>query len=225
MRTTGHRSTHLRGAALVLAALAAASHAGAATLETSVEDEEGNPVQHVAVYVTAAKPGPAPSRAPTAVMDQQNKQFVPHMLMVQTGTSVEFPNHDDVSHHVYSFSRAKSFELGLYKGQAYPPVVFDVAGTVVLGCNIHDGMLGYIKVVDTPYFGFTNDKGAVLIDGLPDGDYSLEVWTPRLRENALPAPQPLTVVSGTAPPVVVKLTGRLAPEHEHGKSSLSWDRY
>jgi plastocyanin len=225
MRTTGHRSIPLRGAALVLAALAVASHAWAATLEVSVADEEGAPMRYVAVYVTAVKPGPTPLRAPTAVMDQQDKQFVPHMLIVQTGTSVEFPNHDDVSHHVYSFSRAKSFELGLYKGQAYPPVVFDVAGTVVLGCNIHDGMLGYIKVVDTPYFGFTNDEGAVLIDGLPDGDYSLEVWTPRLRENALPAPQPLTVASGVASPVTVKLTGRLSPEHEHGKSSLSWDRY
>jgi len=225
MPTTGFDRAHLRSAALALAAFAIASYGRAATLEVSVTDTEGRPVERVAIYVTAVNAAPEKLRTPTAVMDQQDKQFVPHMLVVQTGTSVEFPNHDDVSHHVYSFSRAKSFELGLYKGQKYPPVVFDVAGTIVLGCNIHDGMLGYIKVVDTPYFALTNDEGAALIDGLPDGEYSLEVWTPRLRENALPAAQPLAVAAGQVPPAVVQLTGRLAPEHVHGKSSLSWDRY
>ncbi|HEY9183368.1 MAG TPA: methylamine utilization protein [Gammaproteobacteria bacterium] len=209
----------------LLVALAPAAQSAAATLEVSVTDEQGRPVAHVAVYITAVNAAPEALRTPTAVMDQQDKQFLPHMLVVQTGTSVQFPNHDDVSHHVYSFSRAKSFELGLYKGQAYPPVVFDVAGTVVLGCNIHDGMLGYIKVVDTPHFALTNDEGVALIDGLPDAEYTLEVWTPRLRENALPAPRSLVVASGQAPPVAVQLTGRLAPEHSHGKSSLSWDRY
>jgi len=225
MPTTGFDRAHLRSAALALAAFAIASYGRAATLEVSVTDTEGRPVERVAIYVTAVNAAPEKLRTPTAVMDQQDKQFVPHMLVVQTGTSVEFPNHDDVSHHVYSFSRAKSFELGLYKGQKYPPVVFDVAGTIVLGCNIHDGMLGYIKVVDTPYFALTNDEGAALIDGLPDGEYSLEVWTPRLRENALPAAQPLAVAAGQVPPAVVQLTGRLAPDHVHGKSSLSWDRY
>jgi plastocyanin len=208
-----------------LFALAFASEGRAATLEVSVTDEQGEPVRQVAVYVTAVNAAPAVSPAPTAIMDQQHKQFVPHILVVQTGTSVQFPNHDDVSHHVYSFSRAKSFELGLYKGQAYPPVVFDVAGTVVVGCNIHDGMLAYIKVVDTPYFSLTNDAGVATIDVLPDAEYTLEVWTPRLRENALPAPRALMVASGTLLPLSVQLTGRLSPEHSHGNSSLSWDRY
>jgi plastocyanin len=225
MRAIGQISAHLRSVALPLIALAVAGHGRAATLEVSVTDEEGRPVAQVAVYVTAVDAAPTTLRAPTAIMDQQHKEFMPHMLVVQAGTSVQFPNHDDVSHHVYSFSRAKSFELGLYKGQAYPPVVFDVPGTVVLGCNIHDGMLGYIKVVDTPYFALTNDEGVALIDGLPDAKFTLEVWTPRLRENALPAPQPLVVEAGQTQPIAVRLTGRLAPEHSHGKSSLSWDRY
>lgn len=215
----------LRSAAFASVALALAGYAIAAPLEVSVTDEQGRPVAQVAVYVTPVNAPPEPLRTTTATMDQHDKEFMPHMLVVQTGTSVQFPNHDDVSHHVYSFSRAKSFELGLYKGQAYPPVVFDVAGTVVLGCNIHDGMLGYIKVVDTPHFALTNDEGVVLIDGLADAEYTLEVWTPRLRENALPAPQRLVVASGEVPPVSVQLLGRLAPEHRHGKSSLSWARY
>jgi plastocyanin len=225
MPTIGPRSAHLRSAVLALVALGSISFGRAATLEVSVTDEEGGPVERVAVYAKAVDGAAVELRTPNAVMDQQHKQFVPHMLVVQAGTSVLFPNHDDVSHHVYSFSKAKPFELGLYKGQAYPPVVFDEPGTIVLGCNIHDGMLGYIKVVDTPYFALTNDEGVALIDGLPDGEYSLEVWTPRLRENGLPAPQPLTVVSGQVAPIVVQFTGRLAPDHEHGESSLSWDRY
>jgi plastocyanin len=225
MRTDGLFSAHLRGSALALLVLAAAGQGHAATLEVSVTDEQGKPVRHVAVYVTATNAAAAALPASTAVMDQQHKQFVPHILVVQTGTSVQFPNHDDVSHHVYSFSRAKSFELGLYKGQAYPPVVFDVAGTVVVGCNIHDGMLAYIKVVDTPYFALTNDAGVATVDVPPDAEYTLEVWTPRLRESTLPAPQPLAVASGTLLPLTVRLTGRLSPEHSHGNSSLSWDRY
>ena len=225
MRRIHGPSASVCSAALALFAIVGAGHGRAATLEVSVTDEDGKPVGHVAVYVTAVNAAPAALRAPTAVMDQRDKQFAPHMLVVQTGTSVQFPNHDDVSHHVYSFSKAKPFELGLYKGQAYPPVVFDVPGTVVIGCNIHDGMLGYIKVVDTPYFALTSDEGVALVDGLPDAEYTLEVWTPRLRENALPAPQPLVVTAGQAQPIAVQLTGRLAPEHSHGKSSLSWDRY
>src|SRR5262245_2314837 len=120
---------YLRSAALVSVAIAFAGQGYAAPLEVSVTDDEGRPVANVAVYVTGDNAASAPLRTPTATMDQHDKQFMPHVLVVQTGTSVQFPNHDEVSHHVYSFSKAKSFELGLYKGQAYPPVVFDVAGT------------------------------------------------------------------------------------------------
>jgi plastocyanin len=147
------RSAELRLKSLLLA-FAAAMPAGAATLEVSVVDEQGRPIENVAVYAMPGhgRPSPPASAAPMAVMDQQGLQFVPHLLVVQAGTSVTFPNGDLVSHHVYSFSDAKKFELALYKGDLYPPVVFDDAGVVVLGCNLHDGMLGYIVVVDTPHF-------------------------------------------------------------------------
>ena len=89
-------------------------------------------------------------------MDQAKNAFVPICWSCRPGTSVLFPNNDAVSHQVYSFSEAKTFELGLYKGNVYPPLQFDKPGVVVLGCNIHDGMLGYIVVVDTPYFALTD---------------------------------------------------------------------
>ena len=222
MRTTRPAFAHLCGLAF---ALASAGCARAATLEVEVVDEQGHPVERVAVYATASSGPVAPLRTPKAVMDQQNHRFVPHILVVQKGTSVDFPNHDDVSHHVYSFSPAKTFELPLYKGQVYSPVVFDQTGIVVLGCNIHDSMLGYIRVVDTPYFAVTDDEGVARVEDVPRGAYSLEVWTPRLRPAGLPAAQQLTVGAEAVVPATVRLLGRLAPDHDHGSSSLSWERY
>jgi plastocyanin len=208
---------------LALAAFASANEGRAATLEVKVVDEQGRPVGRVAVYATAAGADVAAPAASTAVMDQEDNRFVPHLLVVQKGTSVSFPNHDDVSHHVYSFSEPKSFELGLYKGQVHPPVVFDAPGIVVLGCNIHDGMLGYIAVVDTPYYALSDMRGVARID-VPSGDYTVEVWTPRLRPAGLPAAQRLAVGADAAS-ATFTLAGRLAPDHDHATSSLSWERY
>ena len=196
----------------------------AGTLDVAVADGEGKPIQRVAVYARAIGGSRSPARAATATMDQHDERFVPHILVVQTGTAVRFPNNDDVSHHVYSFSPTKSFQLGLYKGEVHPPIVFDEPGTVVLGCNIHDGMLGYIRVVDTPYFALTNDEGMAILDGVPDGAYEVEVWTPRARASDLPVAQRVEV-QGSATTVDVRVTARLQPDHDHGSSSLSWKRY
>jgi plastocyanin len=199
----------------------------AATLGVSVVDSQGKPLENVAVYASANRGGAVGATGvarPTAVMDQQNHRFVPHVLVVQAGTEVTFPNSDTVSHHVYSFSPTKPFELPLYKGDVYPPVVFDRAGVVVVGCNIHDSMLGYIRVVNTPYFAVTNEHGVAVLEGVPSGDYVVEVWTPRLRPAELPAAR--DVVIGNAPVATeFRIAGRLAPAHQHGNSSLTWDRY
>lgn len=210
----------------LLLALAVALPARAATLEVAVVDEQGRPIEGVAVYALRAGGAAAQPAAttPTAVMDQQGLQFVPHLLVVQTGTSVTFPNGDDVSHHVYSFSETKKFELALYKGDVYPPVVFDDAGIVVLGCNIHDGMLGYIVVVDTPHFAQTNERGIALLENLPSGDYAVSAWTPRVRPSGLP-PAEQIAVTDSRNALEIRIAGRLAPAHAHGASSLTWDRY
>ena len=209
---------------LWLVALVVAGQAGAGTLEVAVADGDGKPIEHVAVYASQIGGSRLPVRAATATMDQHDERFVPHILVVQTGTSVLFPNNDDVSHHVYSFSPTKSFELGLYKGQVHPPIVFDEPGIVVLGCNIHDGMLGYIRVVDTPYFVLTNEEGIAVVEGVPDGAYDVEVWTPRARQSDLPAAQRLTIKAPVTT-TEVRITGRLQPDHDHGSSTLSWKRY
>src|SRR5688572_29027248 len=228
MRTTAVLSAGL------LTALCAAAHCAAATLEVFVVDENRKPIAGVAVYATAENGDElgatgvaalvAAGPVPTAIMDQQHGQFVPHVLVVRTGTAVTFPNSDNVSHHVYSFSPTKPFELGLYKGNVYPPVVFDKAGIVVVGCNIHDSMLGYIRVVDTRHFAVTNPQGVALLDGMPSCDYAVEAWTPRVRPEALPAAQHVTVADGSTA-AEIRITGRLAPPHAHGGGSLTWDRY
>ena len=85
-----------------------------------------------------------------AKIDQVNKEFVPLVSVVQTNTEITFPNSDNIRHSVYSFSPAKVFSLKLYAGKSAAPVIFDKAGLVVLGCNIHDLMVSWLLVVDTP---------------------------------------------------------------------------
>ncbi len=170
------------------AAFGVATSCYAGTLEVKVKDEHGEPLARVAVYATATSAPDVvrPSAVQrTAVMDQQHNEFVPHVLVVSAGTEVQFPNNDVVSHHVYSFSPAKTFELGLYKGNAHPPLTFDEPGVVVLGCNIHDSMLGYILVVPTEHYAMTDDRGTARLENLPVGDYTLEAWTPRAKPAGL----------------------------------------
>ena len=124
-------------------------------------------------------------------MDQKNRMFIPHVLPVQTGTAVRFPNSDDIRHHVYSFSPAKPFQLPLYKGTPANPVVFDKAGVVTLGCNIHDQMSAFIVVVDTPYFERTGGDGKVALRDVEPGKYAVHVWYPEMRDE--PQPKSVTV--------------------------------
>jgi plastocyanin len=208
-----------------LLAMGMALPCAAAALDVSVVDDHGAPLGLAAVFAIPDKPATAPPANRTAVMDQSHKAFVPHVLVVQTGTSVDFPNNDTVSHHVYSFSEAKSFELPLYKGDHYPPLVFDKPGVVVLGCNIHDDMLGYIVVVDTPYFAITDRSGEAHIAALPAGGYTVRVWTERAaRPTDLPAEVKIAY-DGTNRALELRVKGKLVPEHDHGGSGLSWERY
>jgi len=154
----------------------------AATIRVSVSDDKGTPVKDAVVYAEF-KDGnyPSPPKNMTAKMDQQNKEFIPYVLPVQVGTSVTFPNSDNIRHHVYSFSPAKKFELPLYKGKPANPVVFDKPGVVALGCNIHDWMIAYVYVVDTPFFAKTWDNGKGNLSDLPAGLYEIRVWHPRMK--------------------------------------------
>jgi plastocyanin len=147
----------------------------------------------VSVQVRGAAPSAAPGTS--AQMAQRKKRFDPGVLAVQAGTAVAFPNFDTVRHHVYSFSAIKTFELKLYAATPAAPVVFDKPGTAVLGCNIHDTMTSFVRVVDTPYFAKTGADGKALID-VPAGSHSMKVWHPGLAADREPAAQAVTVAGG-----------------------------
>ncbi len=159
-----------------------ASIAGVGTVQVHVTDLTGAGVVDAVVALYAANPPPMTDAA-YAVMDQRNKQFDPHVLPVRKNTLVKFPNSDNIRHHVYSFSPAKRFELRLYHGTPSQPVLFDVPGEVVLGCNIHDHMLGYIYVVDTPYFAKTDAGGDAVLSKIPSGSYRARLWFPGVQSD------------------------------------------
>jgi plastocyanin len=172
---------------ITFASLAGTSYCTASDLTIDVLDREGHGVDQVVATVTPAG-GTAPVTPKPAVMDQKDRAFVPRLLVVNVGASVEFPNNDSVSHQVYSFSAAKRFQLPLYKGEAHPPVTFDQPGLVVLGCNIHDSMVGYIYVTPAPFFGITDATGTLTLKDLPKGDYRVTIWSPYIAD----APESLT---------------------------------
>ena len=153
----------------------------AGDLEASVRDHQGQPVEDAVLSVTPeARPATPPAKPGRESVDQVNREFVPYVKPVVAGTPVYFPNKDDIRHHVYSFSPAKTFELPLYVGTPADPVVFDRPGVVTIGCNIHDWMIGHIYVVETPHFGKTDATGRVRLTNLPAGRYVARLWHPRL---------------------------------------------
>jgi plastocyanin len=175
---------------------ALACTAGAcATLTVTVVDEDNKPLPDAVLMLEPAA-GKAPVKPETgAEIAQENKHFIPAVTVVPVGTAVAFPNRDTVRHHVYSFSAAKKFELKLYIGKPVSPVVFDTAGIVVLGCNIHDSMVGWVVVSDTPWYGKTDAAGHVSLPDAPAGAYRLRTWHPDLPVASTGVEQPLSLAT------------------------------
>ncbi len=157
------------------------ARAQTAAIAASVTDEAGRPVEDAVVVAVPTDAGVrVPPRPRDGIVDQVNQEFTPKVTAVLVGTPIRFPNHDNVRHQVYSFSPAKRFELPLYAGVPAEPVVFDKPGVVVLGCNIHDWMVGYVYVSESPYFAKTGKDGKALLTELPPRAYTLRVWHPQL---------------------------------------------
>jgi hypothetical protein len=172
----------MRALLCFLATIGCASDAFAADLNVVVRTAAGKPVEDAVVTVQPVEGGPAgPIRFPWPMqIEQRNLQFSPFVLIVPVGGQVEFPNRDGVRHHVYSFSPAKKFELKLYGKDENRSVRFEKAGDVALGCNIHDSMVAFIKVVDTPYAAKTAANGSVALR-VPDGPAVVRVWHPYMK--------------------------------------------
>jgi plastocyanin len=174
---TRYRTALSIGAALFLAA----GTAHAATVAIDVRGADGKPLAGAVVMVDSPnKPNTSIKFDYAYEMAQQNIAFVPHVLIVPAGATVTFPNRDKVRHHVYSFSKAKKFDLKLYGKDETRSVVFDKPGIVALGCNIHDAMSGFIIVVDTPYAIQTDVNGHAVLN-VPAGTAAVRVWHPSIH--------------------------------------------
>ncbi len=178
----------------------AATHALAGDLSVSVSDAAGKPVKDAVVTFMPSGGAaiPASALAGPFVMAQKNIQFAPYVLAVPVGATVNFPNQDRVNHHVYSFSPTQPFQLPLYGGGKTRTVTFTRAGTEALGCNIHDSMAAYIRIVATPYYATTGADGRVVLKNVPAGAGSLKVWQPMMDGADHETGRAFTMTAGNA---------------------------
>jgi plastocyanin len=127
-------------------------------------------------------------------MAQHDQAFIPDILPIHVGTRVTFPNQDDRQHHVFSFSRPKQFEMRLNAGSTGEGILFDVAGVVTVGCNIHDHMVGHIYVSSTPLFAASDEQGLAQFTDLAPGTYTLKLWHQRMNGDEDNYSQTVTIL-------------------------------
>ncbi len=168
---------------LALLATSMATGLFAQSLQVTVADSEGNPLgESVIEVLLPAEMQTQYQTLEAKQVDQQDKEFVPGVTIVTRGSRVSFPNSDDILHHVYSFSSAKTFNIPLY-GRGENDDYFETftsTGVVEIGCNIHDWMLAYIYVAESRLAVLTNEAGTALLDSLPTGEFQVRVWHPRV---------------------------------------------
>jgi plastocyanin len=143
----------------------------------------------VVIWLSPLRPITTPSPLPVHQagfrLVQKHKMFTPHLLVVPTGASVQFPNEDPFFHNVFSLFNGKRFDLGLYESGATRSVRFDREGVSYIFCNIHPEMGAVILALSTPYYGISEEDGTVVIHNVPPGSYRLNVWS----ENGQPVDQ------------------------------------
>ena len=165
---------------VLLCLLVMSTNLVAASAIYEIVDQQGNPLSQ-AVLVNAAMPVSKIDPIP-AIMDQINKQFLPSVIAIRQGRSVTFPNSDNIRHHVYSFSKPKRFTIKLYANRPQPPIVFDQPGLVVVGCNIHDKMIGYIFVSEWDEFVISDENGKANFEQDLPLPTALKVWHPDMED-------------------------------------------
>ena len=190
-----------------LALLLAPGLAAAASLQVVVVDSKGVPVADAVVSVLpVAGLETGPGAPQQHVIDQHALQFDPYLEILRPGDAVVFQNSDRTSHHVYSFSPTRSFEMMVTPGTSTAPMTLDRPGVVAVGCNIHDQMVTYLVVSDAPWVARTGADGRAGFDTIPDGSYAVRVWQPRLRPDARGTELPVTLPAREgAPPLRFEL--------------------
>lgn len=161
--------------------------ASAATVTVQVNDDTGHPLPYAVVTLVAAGGTPSvpvPPNLAAAIIDQRDETFVPYVVAVAQGGTVTFRNSDTTRHHVYTFAPIHPFEFILKPGDISTPQRFDKPGIAAIGCNIHDHMIAYVYVSDTPLTAVSDHDGRAVIAAAPSGSYAVKVWYPQLKPGA-----------------------------------------
>jgi plastocyanin len=211
-------------ALIVLIGTAGVGRAGAGELLSVVSDDDGKPVADAVVALVPTDPALLAAAEPalwapwqSGVVDQRDETFLPSVEIIARGGQVVFRNNDVPQHHVYSFSPVKAFEFVLKPGTSSAPVVFDKTGVAAIGCNIHDQMIAYIYVTETPWVVLTDKAGQGRIAALPQGAFTARIWHPSLPPGKPVPSRPLTISQGLETlPVTLALLPMRHPDREHG---------
>ena len=175
------------------------------TLKGSVKVSRARHSGDVVVFLERAGMRESPPPEKHVVMDQKNLIFIPHILPIQKGTTVDFPNSDQVRHNVFSpRGEVTQFNLGTYAVGVSKSVTFDKIGEILLLCNVHAEMSAYIVVLQTPFFTTTDRDGTFSIEGIPPGLYTLKTW----HEKRRPVSQEVEISTGGTAEVLVELIKR-----------------
>jgi plastocyanin len=195
----------------------------AAPLQLQFVGVDGKGIAATVVTLRSTDAARAVAKPTAAVMDQVDRQFVPHVLVIPLGSQVVFPNSDSVAHQVYSFSPANKFQLPLYRGKPPPPVLFGREGLVTLGCNIHDQMRAYVYVVQAQYFGRTDAEGSWSVADVEPGEYKIEIWHP-LSRTVRPVLEQTVKIPANGAHVTLRAAAPLRLRSESQLPS-NWDVY
>lgn len=209
--------------ATITLALCLSRQSLAATVEVAITGTDGRPaVQAVAeLFPETQIAGPASKLPSEALVDQRDETFIPLVTIIRRGGHVSFRNSDHTMHQVYSFSDIKQFAFEVDRGQTSKPVIFETPGVAAIGCNIHDEMVTFVYVAETPWAGGANTNGLAEIRDVPPGRYRVSVWDPQLMPGFHPEAATITVTDNGAKldiSVPLQNAGVPAKKHSHAKS-------
>jgi len=177
-------------------------------LQVHITDVDGKPVGNVVVYLQNHETSAMPQEHHDHEVEQQEKMFAPYVSVVRQQEEMVFTNHDDITHHVYSFNGPARFDFRLQPGQSDSVADFAEPGVIAMGCNIHDWMSGYVMVVDTPFYMVTNEQGFAMFTDVPANEYHLVAWHPQMARDEV-ADRHVVIPATTA--INLQLTQPMAP--------------
>jgi plastocyanin len=186
------------------------------------KDQAGAAASNVVVWLVPVDAATAASLEqkprPRARLTQHNKSFEPRLLVVEVGTTMDFPNRDPFFHNVFSLFDGKRFDLGLYEAGATNSARFDRVGVSFLFCNIHPEMSAVVVAVNTPYYAVSDRSGRVALANVPDGKYEMHVWSERgVPEDVKNQTRRVTVsdASRTLPPIHLRANPNFNTAHKN----------